>query len=118
LTVTGCAGEVSPGDSEPTDPGAGAPAAAVTPPPADTGFDYQLGGAYSPPEGTGIVVRDSTAEPAPGPGPQTSSTSRSRRTAGPSTSATPIRMHTRWSSTSSTRPVTRSRTCAQPVLCP
>src|SRR5699024_2252581 len=39
---------------------------AVTPPPADTGFDYQLGGAYSPPEDTGIVVRDSTAEPAPG----------------------------------------------------
>lgn len=68
LTVTGCAGEVSPGDSEPTDPGAGAPAAAVTPPPADTGFDYQLGGAYAPPEGTGIVVRDSTAKPGRGPG--------------------------------------------------
>jgi hypothetical protein len=32
----------------------------------DTGFDYQLGGVSPPPEGTGIVVRDSTAEPATG----------------------------------------------------
>jgi hypothetical protein len=66
LTVTGCAGEDGPGDSGPTNPGAGTPATAVTLPPEGTGFDYQLGGAYSPPEGTGIVVRDSTAEPEPG----------------------------------------------------
>jgi hypothetical protein len=64
--VTGCAGEDGPGDSGPTNPGAGTPATAVTLPPEGTGFDYQLGGAYSPPEGTGIVVRDSTAEPEPG----------------------------------------------------
>lgn len=30
------------------------------------GVDYQLGGAYPPPAGVGIVVRDSTAEPAAG----------------------------------------------------
>jgi hypothetical protein len=33
------------------------------PPPAGAGFDYQLGGAYDPPAGAGIVVRDSTAQP-------------------------------------------------------
>lgn len=53
LVLTGCGGE-------------GPQSAAAVTPPSDTGFDYQLGGAYSPPEGTGIVVRDSTAEPAPG----------------------------------------------------
>jgi hypothetical protein len=31
------------------------------PPPPGAGFDYQLGGAYDPPAGAGIVVRDSTA---------------------------------------------------------
>ncbi|MFE1169217.1 endo alpha-1,4 polygalactosaminidase [Nocardiopsis sp. NPDC058789] len=30
------------------------------------GVDYQLGGAYPPPDGVTTVVRDSTAEPAPG----------------------------------------------------
>ncbi|MFE6304407.1 endo alpha-1,4 polygalactosaminidase [Nocardiopsis sp. NPDC057823] len=30
------------------------------------GFDYQLGGGYGPPDGVGIVVRDSTDEPEPG----------------------------------------------------
>ncbi|MGW5876016.1 endo alpha-1,4 polygalactosaminidase [Nocardiopsis terrae] len=30
------------------------------------GLDYQLGGAYPPPEGVTTVVRDSSAEPAPG----------------------------------------------------
>jgi hypothetical protein len=29
-------------------------------------FDYQLGGAYPPPDGVGLVVRDRTASPAPG----------------------------------------------------
>ena len=48
------------------------PADAVPPvdadrlPPAGGGFDYQLGGAYAPPGGVGLVVRDSGAVPAPG----------------------------------------------------
>ncbi|WP_208545075.1 endo alpha-1,4 polygalactosaminidase [Rathayibacter sp. VKM Ac-2760] len=36
------------------------------PPPAGARFDYQLGGAYPPADGTGLVVRDREAEPAPG----------------------------------------------------
>ena len=35
-------------------------------PPANAGFDYQLGGAYPPPTGVTIVTRDRTATPAPG----------------------------------------------------
>lgn len=42
------------------------PAAAPALPPVGAGLDYQLGGAYDPPAGVGIVVRDSTAEPAAG----------------------------------------------------
>ncbi len=38
----------------------------ITLPPIGTGFDYQLGGASPVPAGVGIVVRDSTAEPAAG----------------------------------------------------
>lgn len=34
--------------------------------PADAVPDYQLGGAYDPPDGVTVVARDSTAEPAPG----------------------------------------------------
>lgn len=40
--------------------------AAVTPFPTDTGVDYQLGGSYTPPDGVGIVTRDSTERPAAG----------------------------------------------------
>jgi hypothetical protein len=32
-------------------------------PPAGAAFDYQLGGAYDPPEGVSVVARDATAEP-------------------------------------------------------
>ena len=35
-------------------------------PPDDAGLDYQLGGAYPPPEGIGIVGRDRNASPASG----------------------------------------------------
>ncbi|MFD2340148.1 endo alpha-1,4 polygalactosaminidase [Clavibacter tessellarius] len=38
----------------------------ITLPPVGTGFDYQLGGASAVPAGAGIVVRDSTDEPAAG----------------------------------------------------
>jgi hypothetical protein len=39
---------------------------AVTPPPVKAGFDYQIGGAYTPPTGVKIVSRDHTAQPAAG----------------------------------------------------
>lgn len=35
-------------------------------PPAHAGFDYQIGGSYTPPAGVGTVSRDRTADPAPG----------------------------------------------------
>jgi hypothetical protein len=44
--------------------GASAHSAGVEPPPGDTGFDLQLGGAYAPPADAGVVERDRTA-PAP-----------------------------------------------------
>lgn len=54
--------------SSPTDgsvPIDGATSDAVLPP-VNAGFDYQLGGAYPPPEGVGVVARDRTDAPAPG----------------------------------------------------
>ncbi|MDO9395758.1 MAG: endo alpha-1,4 polygalactosaminidase [Herbiconiux sp.] len=50
----------------PTDASGSGAAAGVTPLPAGAVFDYQLGGAYPPPHGVTVVVRDSTAEPAEG----------------------------------------------------
>jgi hypothetical protein len=38
----------------------------VTPPPANAGFDYQLGEPYQPPAGIGVVSRDRGASPAAG----------------------------------------------------
>ncbi|MFC4031257.1 endo alpha-1,4 polygalactosaminidase [Streptomyces polygonati] len=38
----------------------------VTPPPAHAGFDYQIGGAYTPPAGVSVVSRDHDASPAAG----------------------------------------------------
>ncbi|KAF2775513.1 endo alpha-1,4 polygalactosaminidase [Streptomyces sp. OM5714] len=43
-----------------------AEAAAYSPPPAHAGFDYQIGGAYTPPAGVEVVSRDHSASPAPG----------------------------------------------------
>ncbi len=40
--------------------------AAVTLPPTHAKFDYQIGGAYTPPAGVQVVTRDRTAAPAPG----------------------------------------------------
>lgn len=45
---------------------AAASAAAVTLPPAHAGFDYQIGGAYTPPAGVKVVSRDRSAAPAAG----------------------------------------------------
>jgi len=42
----------------------GAGTDAVVAPPPGSGFDYQLGGPYDPPEGATVVVRDRTAPPA------------------------------------------------------
>lgn len=44
----------------------GSSAAAVELPPAGAVLDYQLGAAYSPPQGVTLVTRDATAAPAPG----------------------------------------------------
>ncbi|MEU1875459.1 endo alpha-1,4 polygalactosaminidase [Streptomyces sp. NPDC019793] len=46
--------------------GARAEAAAPVPPPAHAGFDYQIGGAYTPPSGVRVVSRDHEAAPAAG----------------------------------------------------
>ncbi|MFU0243167.1 endo alpha-1,4 polygalactosaminidase, partial [Streptomyces scabiei] len=43
-----------------------AQAATYTPPPTHAGFDYQIGGAYTPLAGVEVVSRDHTASPAPG----------------------------------------------------
>lgn len=40
--------------------------ASVTPPPAGAQLDYQIGGAYTPDPGVGVVDRDRTVAPAPG----------------------------------------------------
>lgn len=45
---------------------AGPPTSAAEPLPVDTGVDYQLGGAYPPADGVGIVSRDRHDKPAPG----------------------------------------------------
>ncbi|NGO73743.1 endo alpha-1,4 polygalactosaminidase [Streptomyces boncukensis] len=45
---------------------AGAEAPSAAPPPAHAGFDYQIGGAYEPPDGVRIVTRDHTDRPADG----------------------------------------------------
>ncbi|WP_020551349.1 endo alpha-1,4 polygalactosaminidase [Embleya scabrispora] len=41
-------------------------AAAITLPPTHANFDYQIGGAYTPPAGVKVVTRDHGATPAPG----------------------------------------------------
>ncbi|WP_316784015.1 endo alpha-1,4 polygalactosaminidase [Streptomyces sasae] len=41
-------------------------AATVSLPPTHAGFDYQIGGAYTPPAGVKVVTRDHTASPAAG----------------------------------------------------
>lgn len=57
-SASGCAGTEVPSGSDPSDSWSTPPAGAVP--------DYQLGGAYAPAEGVGIVGRDRAADPAPG----------------------------------------------------
>ncbi|SJM62066.1 endo alpha-1,4 polygalactosaminidase [Gulosibacter sp. 10] len=68
--LAGCAAGPSPGEGPATDGSAGAEENAAADgayaAPAPGAFDYQLGGAYEPPAGTGIVVRDRTAAPLQG----------------------------------------------------
>ncbi|WP_226365914.1 endo alpha-1,4 polygalactosaminidase [Pseudonocardia sp. ICBG162] len=69
VLLAGCATVPTPGAPDPGAVDTSAPAGATglrRAFPAGAGADYQLGGAYPPPPGTGIVVRDSTADPAPG----------------------------------------------------
>lgn len=75
LLLTGCGTAATGDDAPPSETTSeSAPAASpataasrdVTLPPAGAGFDYQLGGAYPPPAGATIVVRDRTAPPAAG----------------------------------------------------
>ncbi|WP_405689795.1 endo alpha-1,4 polygalactosaminidase [Streptomyces sp. NBC_01185] len=62
--LTGCT--VASGAPEDTGPGPGTRAADVLPPTAGMGFDYQIGGAYTPPDGVRAVSRDREDEPAAG----------------------------------------------------
>jgi hypothetical protein len=48
------------------DAGVSRAAATVTPPTANAKFDYQIGGAYTPPSGVQVVSRDREASPAAG----------------------------------------------------
>ena len=65
LGICGC-GQEPPAGPHPSTVGSSGGPGAVMPPPEGAAFDYQLGGAYDPPPGTGVVVRDSTEVPAPG----------------------------------------------------
>jgi Glycoside-hydrolase family GH114 len=47
-------------------PASTAQGATATPPPVHAGFDYQIGGAYTPPSGVTVVSRDHDASPAAG----------------------------------------------------
>jgi len=62
------AGAAADGGAPATDGGAaadagGAPDATLRLPPANAGFDYQLGGSYPPPAGVRVLARDRTAQP-------------------------------------------------------
>jgi hypothetical protein len=63
LLATACS---SGDDEEPGPRPSVVPPSNVTLPPAQAGFDYQLGGPSTPPDGVTVVVRDHTAPPAPG----------------------------------------------------
>lgn len=69
FVVSGCASAGDTGSGG-DDGGAGADPAAksssISLPPTTGGFDYQLGGGYTPPEGVTVVTRDSTDQPAKG----------------------------------------------------
>lgn len=61
-TAVACASAAAAGVLAP----APASAASIALPPVHAGFDYQIGGAYTPPSGVGVVSRDHSASPAAG----------------------------------------------------
>ncbi|WP_321575406.1 endo alpha-1,4 polygalactosaminidase [Oerskovia douganii] len=70
VLAAGCAAgpaPAAPSDREPTtsvSDAVGQGGTTPAPPPAGAGLDYQLGGAYPPPDGVTVVVRDVTDSPA------------------------------------------------------
>jgi hypothetical protein len=64
LTLTAC--QAGPGTGQAVDDPAAPEAVSATLPPTSGQFDYQLGAAYELDGGLDVVVRDATAEPAPG----------------------------------------------------
>lgn len=64
VLVTACASVVAGEDSGAASPASTATAGEIDAPPPGGAFDYQLGGAYAPPTGVTVVVRDRTAAPA------------------------------------------------------
>jgi hypothetical protein len=64
LTLTAC--QAGPGTGQVVDDPAAPEAVSATLPPTSGQFDYQLGAAYELDGGLDVVVRDATAEPAPG----------------------------------------------------
>jgi hypothetical protein len=64
--LAGCGSPERPVDSLEGTPAPDVVSAPVSSFPVGAGVDYQLGGAYDPPAGVGIVVRDSLEEPAEG----------------------------------------------------
>lgn len=67
LALSGCGGSDTTGASATTGTSA-TTGHAVRQPRANGPFDYQLGGAYDPPDGVRTVIRDRTAAPDPAPG--------------------------------------------------
>ncbi|MFE6398450.1 endo alpha-1,4 polygalactosaminidase [Streptomyces alboflavus] len=61
LAATAAACLLAPAPATASTPGSG-----VALPPPHAGFDYQIGGAYTPPAGVRVVSRDHAAAPAPG----------------------------------------------------
>ncbi|MEV4973256.1 endo alpha-1,4 polygalactosaminidase [Streptomyces scopuliridis] len=73
LALSGCAASGTADDSGASAAPEGAESSATTghavrQPRANAPFDYQLGGAYDPPDGVRTVIRDRTAAPDPDPG--------------------------------------------------
>ncbi|QHA08507.1 hypothetical protein GQF42_39265 [Streptomyces broussonetiae] len=66
VAVPALAGCSARGTGDSRDTGGSQRPAAVRLPPRHAGFDYQIGGAYPPPEGVRIVSRDRSDSPAPG----------------------------------------------------
>ncbi|QFR97421.1 hypothetical protein GBW32_00800 [Streptomyces tsukubensis] len=66
--TTACSADAGgrPDGTKPSEHAKASAPTAVRVPAADTAFDYQIGGPYTPPDGVKAVSRDRTAKPAPG----------------------------------------------------